>query len=131
MATGLSEEKRVRQIKVLNILTCRRCQVMKRCCTPCALLYCGEWPYPTSRCRYVDMYSLMVVSHDSWRLLLWNTRFHECFKLSLQRTIYLEGSLIKILYLGIEEVLLCRSVVQYNNVQKCVSVPKSGNFSSV
>ena len=29
--------------------------VMKRCCTPCALLCCGEWPYPTSRCQYDEV----------------------------------------------------------------------------
>ena len=39
---------------ILIIFTCRHCPgVMKLCYTPCALLYCREWPFPTSRCRYV------------------------------------------------------------------------------
>ena len=38
------------------VFMCRRCPgVMKLCCTPCTLSYFEEWPYPASRCRYVDV----------------------------------------------------------------------------
>ena len=43
-------------------------------------------------------YPSTVISHDGRCLLWWNTTFQECCKLSLQRTLYLEGSLIKIYF---------------------------------